>query len=254
MISRYVDLRGHKLFSYQSLSDGEAVLLLHGGLSHTASFYPTVLPAIPGYNVFGYDRAGHGYSHDHEGSFHFEFQYEEAVAYLEDIVKAPAHLIGYSDGAIIALMVAMRRPDLVKSVVSQGGAFHYNGTLPGLIWDGQIPESEVIAYAEMSPDGPETQHEKWRKSFEMWATEPEFTVEDIAAISCPVLVMAGDDDVIDHHHTVAMFEAIPNARLAIIPAASHRLNKEKPEQFQALIKEFLADLSYPQTTMPQRRN
>ena len=249
----YIDLRGHQVYSYRYAGSGDAVLLLHGGLSHTASFDYTILPAIGDKKAFAYDRTGHGFTADRAGSFHFEFQYEEAVAYLEDVVKEPAHIIGYSDGAIIGLMVAMRRPDLVKSLVSLGGAFHWKGTLPGVTWDGNIPQSEQAEYAKMSPDAPETQFEKWRKSFEMWHTEPEFSAEDLKAITAPVLVIAGDDDVIDHHHTVEMFESIANARLAIVPGASHRVNKEKPEFLQALIRDFLTDLSYPQTSMPQRR-
>lgn len=250
----YIDLRGHQVYSYQYPGDGDVVLLLHGGLSHTASFDYTILPAIIGKRAFGYDRSGHGYTADRDGSFHFEFQYQEAIAYLEDVVKEPAHIIGYSDGAIIGLMVAMRRPDLVKSLVSLGGAFHFKGTLPGLEWDGNIPESEQAEYAQMSPDLPATQFDKWRKSFQMWTTEPEFVAADLKKIQCPVLVIAGDDDVIDHHHTVEMFESIANARLAIVPGASHRVNKEKPEFLQTLICDFLNDLSYPKTTMPQRRN
>ena len=251
---QYIELRGHQVYSYQYPGNGDAVLLLHGGLSHTASFDHTVLPAIEDFNVFGYDRTGHGFTADRAGSFHYESQYEECIAYLEDVVQEPAHLIGYSDGAVIALMVAIRRPELVKSVVSQGGVFHHEGTLAGLDWDGNISPEDQAEYNSMSPDAPDTLAEKIRKSFLMWNTEPDFTVDDVSKIKCPVLVIAGDDDVINHHHTVALFEAIENARLAIVPAASHRVNKEKPEVFQALIKEFLADLDYPQTTMPQRRN
>jgi pimeloyl-ACP methyl ester carboxylesterase len=63
----------------------------------------------------------------------------------------------------------------------------------------------------------------------------------------------GDDDVISHHHTIEMFEALPQGQLAVIPGTSHQANKEKPEIFQMFIREFLNDLSYPQTKMPQRR-
>jgi pimeloyl-ACP methyl ester carboxylesterase len=254
MSSAYIDLRGHQVFSYEWPNSGEALVLLHGGLSQTSHFEESVLPAVEGnFHIFGYDRTGHGFTGDQEGSMHYEFQCAEAIAYLEDIVQEPAHLIGHSDGSIISLMVAMRRPDLVKSVVFFGGLFHYSGQLQMPDFDGNISESDRAEYALTSPDAPETQEAKTRKMFSIWYSEPEFTVEDVAKISCPVLVLVGDDDVISHHHTIELFEALPQGQLAVIPGTSHQANKEKPEIFQMFIREFLADLSYPQTKMPQRR-
>ena len=255
MQSGYIDLRGHQTFSYEWPSKGEALLLLHGGLSQTSHFDQSVLPAIEdNFHIFGYDRTGHGFTGDRDGSMHFQFQFEEAVAYLEDVVKEPAHLIGHSDGAIIALMVAMHKPELVKSVVLFGGLFHFSGTLPMPEFDGSISQDDLDEYAATSPDGPGTLEAKIRKMFSIWYSEPAYTVEDVKKIQCPALVLVGDDDVISHHHTIEMFEALPQGQLAVIPGTSHQANKEKPEIFQMFIREFLKDLSYPQTKMPQRRN
>jgi pimeloyl-ACP methyl ester carboxylesterase len=254
MQSGYMDLRGHQVFSYEWDNNGEALVLLHGGLSQTSHFDATVLPAVEDtHHVFAYDRTAHGFTGDREGSMHFDFQCDEAIAYLEDVVKEPAHLIGHSDGAIIALMIAMRRPDLVKSVVSFGGNFHYSGTLPQLEWDGSVSPEDRAEYAVTSPDAPETLDGKIAKMFSIWKSEPEFTVADIAQIKCPVLVLVGDDDVISHKHSVLMYESIPQGRLAVMPGTSHQANKEKPEMFQMFIREFLSNLEYPVTKMPYRR-
>jgi pimeloyl-ACP methyl ester carboxylesterase len=250
----YIDLRGHQTYSYEWDKNGEALLLLHGGLSQTSHFYESVLPAVEDkFHIFGYDRTGHGFTGDREASMHFKFQYEEAVSYLEDVVKEPAHLIGHSDGAIIALMVALHRPDLVKSIVLFGGLFHFSGTLPMPDFDGNISQADRDEYAATSPDAPETQEAKIRKMFKIWYSEPTYSVEDIKQIQLPALVIVGDDDVISHHHTIEMFEALPQGQLAVIPGTSHQANKEKPAIFQLFIREFLNDLSYPQTKMPQRR-
>jgi pimeloyl-ACP methyl ester carboxylesterase len=253
-MAAYINLRGHEVYSYEWANNGEALVILHGGLSQTSHFDSTVLPAVENtHHVFGYDRTGHGYTADREGSMHFEFQFEEAVAYLEDVVKEPAHLIGHSDGAIIALLVAMRRPDLVRSVVAFGGNFHHSGTLPLPEWDGNVSPEDRAEYAITSPDAPETLDGKIGKMFAIWKSEPTFTVADIAQIKCPVLVLVGDDDVIDHKHSVLMFESIPQGRLAVMPGTSHQANKEKPEMFQMFIREFLSDLRFPETKMPMRR-
>jgi alpha-beta hydrolase superfamily lysophospholipase len=62
-----------------------------------------------------------------------------------------------------------------------------------------------------------------------------------------------DDDVISHHHSIELFESLPQGQLAVIPGTSHLAHKEKPAIFQLFIREFLNDLSYPQTKMPIRR-
>jgi pimeloyl-ACP methyl ester carboxylesterase len=87
----------------------------------------------------------------------------------------------------------------------------------------------------------------------IWKTEPDISVSDIASIQCPVLVMAGDDDVIRHDHTISLYEALPLGQLAIIPGTSHGLVKEKPALMLANIMQFLEDLTYPQTRDPIRR-
>lgn len=255
MKSGYLDLRGHQIFSYEWGNNGEAALLLHGGLSQTSHFDHTVLPALETtHHVFAYDRTAHGFTADREGSMHFEFQYQEAIAYLEDVVKEPAHIIGHSDGAIIGLMVAMRRPDLIRSLVAFGGNFHHSGTLPLPEWDGSVSAEDRIEYAATSPDAPETLDGKIAKMFAIWKSEPNFTVADIEQIKCPVLVLVGDDDVISHKHSILMYESIPQGRLAVMPGTSHQANKEKPEMFQMFIREFLSNLEYPQTKMPMRRS
>lgn len=254
MHEEYKDLRGHQVYSYEWENNGEAVVLLHGGLSQTSHFYESVNPAIENtHHVFGYDRTAHGFTGDREGSMHFDFQTEEAIAYLEDVVKEPAHLIGHSDGAIIALMVAMRRPDLVRSVVAFGGNFHHSGTLPLPEWDGSVSPEDRAEHAATSPDAPETLDGKIAKMFAIWKSEPNFSVADIAQINCPVLVLVGDDDVIDHKHSVLMYESIPQGRLAVMPGTSHQAHKEKPEMFQMFIRDFLDNLDYPETKMPMRR-
>jgi pimeloyl-ACP methyl ester carboxylesterase len=250
----YINLRGHQVFSYEWPHDGEAVVLLHGGLSQTSHWDTSVLPAIEdSFHAYGYDRAGHGFTGDRDGSFHFDFQRDEAIAYLEDVVKEPVHLIGYSDGANIALMVAIKRPDLVKSIVSIAANYHHGGIHPLPEFDGFIPQEDRDEYASTSPDAPHTLDEKIKKMNAIWKLEPNIDQSELATIECPVLVMAGDDDVVRHEHTIDLFERLPLGQLAIVPGTSHILVKEKPAIVQTLIADFLSDLSYPVTRMPIKR-
>jgi pimeloyl-ACP methyl ester carboxylesterase len=96
-------------------------------------------------------------------------------------------------------------------------------------------------------------NEKIKKMLDIWKTEPTLTPADLSKIEVPVLVLAGDDDVISHHHTVTLYESLPLGQLAIIPGTSHGVPKEKPRLFSAVVSHFLSDLSYPVTKMPVRR-
>ena len=249
----YINLRDHQVYNYEWDHDGEAVVLLHGGLSKTSSWdYLMVPPLEDEFHVFAYDRTGHGFTGDQPGSLHFEFQCQEAIAYLEDIVKEPAHLIGYSDGGIIALMVAIKRPELVKSIVAIGANYHYSAPLKDFL-EARVSEEDQAEYNLISPDAPHTLLEKNIRMNEIWKTEPDISISEIASIQCPVLVMAGDDDVIAHDHTISLYEALPLGQLAIIPGTSHGLVKEKPALLIAVMMQFLEDLSYPITRDPIRR-
>jgi pimeloyl-ACP methyl ester carboxylesterase len=141
----------------------------------------------------------------------------------------------------------------VRSVITLGANFHFSGTLPLPEFDGVISPEDQEEYNRTSPDAPETMVEKIQRMMKIWKSEPTLTTKDLATIQCPVLVMAGDDDVIVHAHTIELYENIPLGQLAIIPGTSHQLIKEKPAIAQLLIQEFLEDLSYPVTKMPIRR-
>ena len=93
-----------------------------------------------------------------------------------------------------------------------------------------------------------------RKAYEVWNSEPTMTTSDLAQINCPVLVLTGDDEPFSNHHTIELYEAISNARLAIVPRTSHFVVKERPQIVQALIRDFYRNLDYPMTTWPRLRS
>lgn len=149
-------------------------------------------------------------------------------------------------------MVAIKRPDLVKSIVAIGANYHYSGVPHDLPFEPASDEDQA-EYNLTSPDAPHTLNEKIEKMMGIWKSEPSLTTEDLAKIQCPVLVLVGDDDVVSHAHTVSMYEGLPLGQLSIIPGSSHGVLKEKPGLVSAVISHFLSDLSYPITKMPMRR-
>jgi len=252
-MSSYIKLRGHAIWHTEWKNNGEALVILHGGLSATEDCDTYLLPAFEDtHHVFAYDRTGQGRTADQEGSLHFAFQTAEAIAYLEDVVKEPAHLVGWSDGGNIALMIAMQRPELVKSIVAIGANFHFEhggGEIPE--WG--ISDEDREEYSLRSPDAAHTLDEKMQRMRAIWNSEPTLTLADISRVTCPTLILAGDDELFSLAHTTSMYEALPDGRLAIIPATSHFVLKEKPELTQAVIRDFLSNLEPPITRAPVRR-
>jgi pimeloyl-ACP methyl ester carboxylesterase len=255
-MGEYLDIAGHETWVVDQGSGPETVLLLHGGLSNSDDLLGSIgAPLTERYRVVAFDRDGHGRTKDTSGAaFHYEDMATETVHVLESVVRGPAHLVGWSDGGIIALLVAIRRPDLVAKIVTIGANYHHDGIVMTPL-DPDGPEAAMLAssYAQRSPDGAEHFPEVLRKTLTMFDTEPELTVADLAQIAVPALVISGDDEVVRLAHTLSLYEALPNGQLAVVPGASHVLPIEKPEETAHLVLDFLAETGPPATLMPVRR-
>ncbi|TLM83249.1 alpha/beta hydrolase [Pseudarthrobacter sp. NamE2] len=250
-----IDIDGHPTWVADLGGSGAPLLLLHGGMGNSDDLLNGIGPELSShYRVIAFDRRGHGYTADTDADFHYEDMAAETVRVLETLVDGPAHLVGWSDGGIVALLVALRRPDLVDKLVVIGTNYHVDGNLP-LEMEPDAGEAQVLAaaYAERSPDGPEHFDAVMQKSLRLISTEPTLTTVDIARITKPVLVVSGDDDIVALPHTVSLYEALPEGQLAVVPGASHLLPLEQPSTLTGLILPFLGADGPPQTMMPVRR-
>ncbi len=165
----------------------------------------------------------------------------------------PARLVGASDGAVVGLLVALRRPEIVTRLVFVAGVFHHDGWLPEAIdASNEPPEFLAASYAELSPDGPERFPVVVDKLARMHLIEPTLTADDLGNISCRTLVMLGGDDEVRLEHAIALYRALSDAELAIVPGTSHGLLVEKPEQCNTMIVDFLTTDPVP-TFAPIRR-
>jgi pimeloyl-ACP methyl ester carboxylesterase len=254
-LGRYVEVAGHPTWVMEAgqPAGSETVLLLHGGLSNSEFLLEPLQPGLEGaFRLVAFDRRGHGRTADTPEPFHYEDMATETIAVLEDTVGGRAHLVGWSDGGIIALLVALRRPELVDRLVLIGANFHHDGLRP------LNPSPEVTAllhsvYVELSPDGADHFQAIIEKSVVMFESEPELTTEQLATIQAPTLVMVGDDDLIELAHTCALYEALPAGQLSVIPATSHALPVEKPTEVSRVILQFLSAPLSVETLIPSRR-
>jgi pimeloyl-ACP methyl ester carboxylesterase len=247
----YVDIDGHATWVEERGSGEETVLLLHGGLSDSSLLLDSMGDALAeSRRVVAFDRRGHGRTADTADPFHYDDMATETIGVLETVVGGPAHLIGWSDGGIVALLVALRRPDLVGKLVPIGANFHHDGLAP-ISLDPHSPVVAMIAqaYGERSPDGLDHFPVVLGKAMALFASEPTLTTDDLAGIAAPTLVLSGDDDGVRLDHTCAMFLALPAGQLAVVPGSSHAVPIEKPADVARLVVEFLSS-GPPETFMP----
>jgi pimeloyl-ACP methyl ester carboxylesterase len=251
----YLKLNGHKTWVHLPKGKGEVVLLLHGGLSSSKSMLENVAPRFDrSFKVAAFDRRGHGRTADTNERFSIQAMAEETAAFIRHIGK-PVHLVGFSDGGNTALAVALNYPDLVNRMIVVGANWNRDGLVS---LDQFTPTSPGFAewaahYGALSPDGVGHAKIAVAKAEELFATEPNWAIDDLKAIRTPTLVMSGDDDVVRLEHTVKLYEAIPQGQLCVVPAATHSVMKEHPKLTAKIFNNFLKMALPPVTLYPQRR-
>ena len=251
----YLKLNGHKTWVHLPKGKGEVVLLLHGGLSSSKSMLDKVASGLDRtFGVAAFDRRGHGRTADTSERFSIEAMAEEAAAFIRHIGK-PVHLLGFSDGGNTALALAMKYPELVKRMILVGANWNRDGLVPMSQFTPTSPGFAEWAahYGSLSPDGVGHAKIAVAKAEELFATEPNWKIEDLQAINIPTLVLCGDDDVVRLEHTGKMYEALPQGQLCVIPAATHSVMKEYPKLTAKFFNNFLTMTLPPVTLYPQRR-
>jgi pimeloyl-ACP methyl ester carboxylesterase len=249
----YVQLGEVKTW-YDEHGAGDPLVLMHGGLVDARFFAPNLHALAEHFHVYTPERRGHGHTPDVEGPISYQLMADDTIAFLETVVGEPVDLVGHSDGAFTAMLVAMQRPELVKRLVLISGGFNKRGeAMPDMEWDvDQIFTFLGPTYGEVSPDGIDHFKVVATKIGEMAAKEPNLQAADLANVPQRTLVMFSDDDLVTMTHVVETYEALPHAELAVVPGTSHFLTQEKPALVNALVLDFLTNEPVP-TIAPVRR-
>jgi pimeloyl-ACP methyl ester carboxylesterase len=221
---------------YEQRGEGDSLVLLHPGMADARAFDPNVDALAARFHVYTPERRGHGRTPDLDGPITYEGMARDTVDFVETIVGGPAHLLGCSDGAIVALVTALLRPELVRRLVLVAGVFHRDGWHPSAVnWpDGLDPDSVSGKMARMH------------------SSEPTLTVSDLARVRSRTLVMVGDDDEVSLEHAAELYGGLPDGELAVVPGTSHGLLVEKPALCNTMVLDFLTNDPVPQMA-PIRR-
>jgi pimeloyl-ACP methyl ester carboxylesterase len=219
----YAAINGLNVY-YEFHGGGPPLLLLHGGCGSISETWISYFS--PQFRVIAMEQMGHGRTADVvERPFHYHDMAEDTVELMRRLEIESAVIVGYSDGGIMGLDIAIHHPERVATLVLTGANTRVDGyTAENLEWlrtfkPDETPVSDT--YARLSPDGADhwpTLRERLRR---MWLVEPGYTQEEIRGIKAPTLIIIGDGDIVTPEHAVEMFRTIPNSRLCVVPNAGH---------------------------------
>lgn len=243
VVTGYVEVDGLATW-HEVRGEGPPVVLLHGGFAGAVGWFAQA-PALAGagFRVHAPERRGHGHTPDVAGPLSYSVMADDTIAYLDTVLAGSAHLVGWSDGAVVALLVALRRPDLVERMVLIGQYYNSAGRVPDSNLDRLLHSDEAIgflrqAYDPVSPDGPEHFPVVFAKALAMIDTEPELDLAELSAVTVPTLVLQGDRDEVTLQHGAEVAAALGHGRLAVLPG-THALPIEAPDVVNALLVSFL---------------
>ena len=229
---------------YAVYGHGSPVILLHGGLANADYWGNQVKALEPYHTVIVMDSRGHGRTTRDSRPYGYDLMADDVVALLDVLKVAKADIVGWSDGGILGLDLAMRHPDRVGKIF----AFAANTVTSG-VKDGLEKNQPFAAFIDRARHEYEA-YSATPKEYDafvaqiskMWATQPSWTDTELKAITAPVLIVDGDhDEAIKREHTEYIASTIPGAGLLILPNTSHFAFLQDPEFFNYSILHFLGD-------------
>lgn len=255
--SGYVPVNGLEMY-YEIHGAGEPLVLLHGAFSAIGTSFGKVLPGLAKERrVIAFELQAHGRTTDIDRPLRLESLADDVAAALTELGVDSADVFGYSNGAAVALHLALRNPEQVRKLVLMSAAFKMSGVHPGLM-DGlgeMTPEMMHGSqwhdeYMDIAPR-PEDFPTLFAKKQEMDQAARDISEEEIKGIAAPILLIIGDSDLVRPEHAVEWFRLLgggvfgdmppgmADSQLAVIPGASHVTVAERAELLVPMINSFL---------------
>jgi pimeloyl-ACP methyl ester carboxylesterase len=222
-------IHGHRIF-YATRGSGPTLLFLHGGGdSGEHSFARQLDVFAEHHHIVAPDQVGQGRTPDVPGPLSYTAMMEDTAELLKKLRLKHVDVVGFSDGGILALMLAIRHPDLVRRLVISG---------VNVAPEGLNPQDLEQLRATQTPK-PKTIDEKLAKLWLTSPTETELSLALLAKVTQPVLVISGDRDAITLEHTLKIFHALPVAELCVLPGTDHATFSGRSEWLNPIIGSFL---------------
>jgi pimeloyl-ACP methyl ester carboxylesterase len=240
--SGYAPVNGIQLY-YAIYGEGPPLIMLHGGLANTEYFGNQIPVFAKQYTVIAVDSRGHGRSTRDAQPYGYGLMASDVVA-LMDYLKIPkASIVGWSDGGIIGIDIAMNHSEHLDKLFAFGANTNVAGLKPDIDKNptfAKYIENAGKDYVRLSKTP--TEYDAFVAQISnMWATQPDYKPEQLAKIAAPVAIADGEhDEAIRQEHDVEMAKAIPGAKLIILPDVSHFAFLQNPELFNKAVLDFLA--------------
>ena len=229
----YLETRGFKLY-YETYGQGAPLLLLHGNGASIASMGNQIPYFAKDYKVIAIDTRAHGKSKNPSDSLTFEQIVDDFNALLDTLHLDSCYVIGWSDGGIDALLLAIRHPDKVKKMAFTGANLWPDTTgLTPFVWNLILDGNARLQKQQPTP---EVKRQLQISDLDLY--QPHITLEQLHHITCPTFVIGGDHDAIPVLHTVLIAQNIPQSYLWIVPNSGHSVPVFKKDQFNPLIHDF----------------
>ncbi|MBI2717461.1 MAG: alpha/beta hydrolase [Rhizobiales bacterium] len=223
-------------------SGGDPVLLLHGGLGSTLNWGNQVPELMKSHEVIAIDSRGHGRSTRSDAPYSYELMASDTLGLLDALKVDKVSLVGWSDGGIIGLVIAMQHPERLNRLFTYGANYNLSGVKETVMNDPVFSQAigmQMTNYQKLSPT-PKDFDNFMQAISGMWFSQPDFKPEQLAKIKIPVTIADGQyDEAIKPEHTAELAEFIPGARLVIIPNVSHMGMWQNPAAFNRAVAEFL---------------
>jgi len=233
---KFYDIRGFKMYC-EIYGEGQPVLIIHGNSGSIAAFTQNI-PYFSGkYKVIVADSRAQGRSADDGDSLTYEMMADDLAALLDQLKVDSADVIGWSDGGINGLLLAMRHPEKVKKLAVTGAnLWPDTNAVYQEIWDMVRPW-----YIALKKKPSLTAQEKGSyKLMRLLCDQPNIPLAELHKIHCPTLVMGGDHDVIKPEHTMQISMNIPHSYLWILPNSGHSTPMVYSEIFNKTVDDFFS--------------
>jgi pimeloyl-ACP methyl ester carboxylesterase len=222
-------IHGHKIY-YAVRGTGPTLVFLHGGGDSGEHSFARQLDVFSEHHrIVAPDQVGQGRTPDVPGPLSYTAMMEDTAQLLRMLNLRHVDVVGFSDGGILALMLAVRHPELVRRLVISG---------VNIAPEGLRPEDLEELRASQIPR-PTTIDEKLSHLWLTSPTEAELNLGLLAKITSPVLVISGDRDAITLEHTLKIFHALPDAELCVLPGTDHATFSGRSEWLNPIISAFL---------------
>lgn len=244
LAGKYVDVNDIKVY-YEIYGEGEPVLLLHGNSGSIKTMGSLIPELSEHFKVIAVDSRAQGKSTDSDMEITYALMASDMNELIDKLKLDGVYVVGWSDGGNIGLELAYAHPEKVRKLVAFGANYTYENFMAApdsIVMD---PNDSLIiktkAFLQSYKAGldsipPEIQ----KKLSDLTGKYPNFTKEQLSQIKVPVLIVAGDHDVINLEQTITMYRSIPHSQLFIVPGATHFVPVEQSKLINSEVINFLS--------------